>query len=690
MNRLRLPLRTAPRLTHRVARRIDLSVLPVLALVGCLLCVVGTTSADDAVRDLKRSFNTFFVTRSLAHDRLIPYLKEARPDIVQIGNYGAMFHGYADNEKSTGWPMQLPVAGERAALKYQRELNDEVHRLGLTVVGHFRLIKVMGNWDEQSGFVQYYRNNWPTDLLGPKPQADVAELLQRDAAGRPIQLGRYNQSQLALCLSSPHTCDMLKRMLKVAVDHGVDGVNTNFNYRFGCVCPYCQDAFRRWLCSHYSEEELAEKYGIEDVNNHVFTTIAARIPGYPDVTAASELDWLAARWGAEHFKQKFDDIFIEYGRSLNPGFLVAQWNHLGHVGVNEERALLPQELWGRGEDYFWYSGGSAFVGKNLSLQDGKAGDAWLSCLYVREMSGGKPFVIGKYDRTRMAVSMAEGFATGGLGMGRYMRFEDPVGFEVLARYTNFVHEHQDLYRNSKSRADVALVLPRQSVLNRRPDTLDTFRRLGQELVEQQVFIDVLVDEKITAQRLAQYQAVILPRVVAVSDDQLTALQNFAKGGKAVFQHGEFASLDERGDERHNGAVSPVVVLNSDDIESVAASIQTHLSTNGGASIRAPWTVRAAAYHQSDRLILHLVNYDREPEAPENNRAGPGDERPKPVENIQVRLPLSGRFRAVSVRLHSPERANPIDLPFVSRSGTVTFTVPQLRVYGVAAIAMDAE
>ena len=53
----------------------------------------------------------------------MPYLEEARPQIVQIGNYGAMFHGYAGNPKFTGWPMPLPVSGEKAALAYQNELN---------------------------------------------------------------------------------------------------------------------------------------------------------------------------------------------------------------------------------------------------------------------------------------------------------------------------------------------------------------------------------------------------------------------------------------------------------------------------------------------------------------------------------------------------------------------------------------
>ena len=155
----------------------------------------------------------------------------------------------------------------------------------------------------------------------------------------------------------------------------------------------------------------------------------------------------------------FDEIFLDYGRSLKKDLLDGQWNHLSHVSLKEERMFLPLDVWGRGEDYFWYSGGASFVGKKLSLSEGRAGDAWLSCLYVRELSGHKPFLMGKYDGIRLAASMAEGYATGGLGMGRYMRFENPVGFEVLARYTNFMHKHRQLYDGTVPWANAAIVLP---------------------------------------------------------------------------------------------------------------------------------------------------------------------------------------------------------------------------------------
>lgn len=655
-------------------------------LIQGLCCLLFLSlSVGNAFSADKDPIRTFFVTRSLTHERLDDYLYYTRPQVVQIGNYGAMFHGYADNKKSTGWPMQLPVVGEREALAYQKKLNEKVHQLGQSVVGHFRLTKVMGHWKEQSGFVDYYNNRWPTELLGPKPHPKLEELLQRDSKGEPLQLGRYNQSQLAFCLSSPHAQQMFKQMLKVAVEQDIDGVITTYNYNFECSCPHCQKAFKDWLKEHLSPEELHTKLGIENLEDHTFEKIPTRISGYPDVMTATELNWLAMRWGAVHFKKRFDEIFLDYGRSLKKDLLVAQWNHLSHVSDKEERMFLPMELYGRGEDYFWYSGGAAFVGKNLNLKEGKAGDAWLSCLYVREMTGGKPFVMGKYDRTRLAVSMAEGYATGGMGMGRYMRFEEPAGFEVLKKYTFFMHHHRELYDGAKPFADAALVLPRQSVWNRKPESLADFRDLGQALLERQVLIDVLADENITAKRLTKYPAVILPSVVSLSDGQLAALKNFADGGGLVLVHGAVGTMNELGQPRSESGIPKSRKIVQAEAKKAAESIEKELQNRDRCNIEAPWTVRATAYTQPNRLLVHLVNYDREEEAPENNRTGPETERPKPVKDIRVSLPIPADQRITGVKLHSPDEDKPTDLEFLVTPERLRIEVPKINVYGVIII-----
>lgn len=598
---------------------------------------------------------TFFVTRSMAHEQLLPYLEAARPEIVQIGQYGPMFHGYADNPKSKGTPMQLPLTGERDVLDFQRDLNAKIHDLGLKAVGHFRLVKAYGEWETRSGFVDYYDNRWPEDLLGPKPHADLLELVQRAADGTPHQTSRYEQAQIAFCLSSPHARQMFKQMLKLAVDRGVDGMITTYNYDLECACPYCQADFRGWLGKELSAGEIKVRLGISDLENHTFEAIPAKISGYPDPETATELDWLAMRWAAASFKRNFDEVFIDYGRSLKPDLLVAQWNHMSHVSAGNERMFLPVKDWGKGESYFWESGGASFVGKNLSLAEHQAGDAWLSCLVIRELGGGKPFVMGKYDGIRLAASMAEGYATGGLGMGRYMRFEDPNGFETLVRYTNFMHRNRELFDGAKPFSDAALVLPRAAAWSGNSAPFDDFRALGQALLEQQLLIDVIADENLTAERLGEFPAVILPDGFALP---------------------EGLDLDNEVLPNEGGDKLP--------------KIAKRIWKGGGTKIEAPWTVRAAAYEQENRVVLHLVNYDRDESKSEDRKiTGPILERPIATGEISVDLRLPAGTKATAVRLHTPENAEPVELKFAVASGRATFAVPSILVYAVIAIETAA-
>ncbi|MFT5471130.1 MAG: hypothetical protein ACI8UO_006263 [Verrucomicrobiales bacterium] len=596
--------------------------------------------ATSCLAEDEPEFRTFFVTRKMASEQLLPFLEAAKPEIVQIGQYGAMFHGYADDEKSKGTPMQLPLQGERAVLDFQRDLNGKIHDLGLKVVGHFRLVKAYGNLEEKTGFVDYYENRWPEDLLGPKPHENLIELLQRDSTGAPIGVSRYNQGQIAFCLSSPPARQMMKQMLKVAVDHGVDGVITTYNYHLGCSCPHCRESFDDWL----AERDL--KFEFEE--------IPAKISGHPDPAEATELDWLAMRWAAENFKKNFDDIFIDYGRSLNPNLLVAQWNHLSHVSAGEERMFLPIDQWGRGESYFWESGGASFVGAKLNLKEHLAGDAWLSLLVMRELGGGKPAIMGKYDGMRLAVSTAEGFAMGGPGMGRYMRFEDPVGFEILTRYADFMHKNRRLFEGAKPAADVGLILPRQALWEGNVEAMNEFRSIGQALVEAQVQVAVIADENLTAERSLNHQTIIIPESTVLTEAQKSVLESHP--------------------------ASKIRIGNSTEgIEGLVSQVEQ----SSHVRIEAPWTLRATFYKNEGGSTLHLVNYNRdEGETKEEKGKIPGNERPIAEKNIKVELLGNGPVR--SIKLHRPDVEEPLEIPF-EQGESLRFTIPEILVYGVVEI-----
>ena len=69
--------------------------------------------------------------------------------------------------------------------------------------------------------------------------------------------------------------------------------------------------------------------------------------------------------------------------------IVATWNHLGDMGY-ATNGLHALDQWGRAKHYFWHSGGYAPTQTGQS----QTGRRWVNCLFLREMGGGKPFMLG--------------------------------------------------------------------------------------------------------------------------------------------------------------------------------------------------------------------------------------------------------------------------------------------------------
>lgn len=602
-------------------------------------------------------FNTFFVHRDgLNTETFDKFLNEARPQVVQIGYYGPQLHGYGDNPKAAGYPMHLTVKGTNNLLAFYKDINKRCHSLGLKVIGHFQIGKVIGNWDKQDDFINYYKNLWDEKLLGKKPVDDVREVLARNSNGEPIDRDRTAAVRyVGLCVSSPYCRQMLKQMLKVSIDAGVDGVMVNFNYRWSCVCRHCQASFKEYIKKKYSAQQTRKKFGINNLATHTFSKIDAEIPGFPDSNATA-IDWEARRWGALQFKEAFDEVFIKYGRSLKRDLIIGTWNHIGNLGVKEERMFLPADLWGKDENYFWYSG--IYEGTDFAKR--QCGDGWLLSAYIREMANGKPHVLGKYERIRMRVSIAEGVATGGGGMGRYQDYLNEEGFKNIVQYDRWLNKHKDLYGAKRSDAEVGIILPRQAVLGGDQKGYDSFRTVGQRLAESQVLFDVISDEKFTPQRLSQYLSIVVPNPASLTAKQKQMIKEYGRKGKLVISKtGEQLSAEE--------ALTQL-------------SVVPNLSR-----INAPWTIRSSLWNQDGRKLLHLVNYLRDESGGKSRNKGPADERPISQKNIPVELRLLPGQNISSVTLLSPDTDEAIKLAFKQEKQRVSFTVPELLVYSVIRI-----
>ncbi len=664
--------------------------------IGCL-SATKTAGPWPDLPDGGERFFTFYAAFSMRHadtPEFMAYLDEARPEVVQIGWYGPMFHGYAHHPRSTGYPMRLPVSGEREALELQTRMNQTIRALdpNMRIIGHFQMSTVVCNPDEPFGFIKWYQEEWDEDLMGPRPTDDVAELLQRDAQGNIISRGRYIDF-VELCISSPHTRRLMKRMVEIAIDAGVDGLMSNYNYRRGCVCHWCQTEFKDYLRQNYDEEALRLTFGIEDLETHTFEKIHARLPGYPDVEEAGELDWAAADWGARHFKQVFDEVLLDHARSINPDFMVGTWNHRAFIPHHDERAFTPVEDWHRGENYFWYSGAH----NDGDLDEGIAGDAWPHLLWLREMTEGKPFMIGRYTR-RIRTALAEGLAVGGAGTGLYHDFMNEDSRAAMTRHHRFVHAHRELYEAARPRSEVGIVLPRRSALNRRPESYRMVRAIAQRFAEQQVLYDFLLDQRMTDQphRLQEYDVVVLPGVLALSDEEMTMLRDYVTDGGKALLVGEIATMNEAGRVRDpvglfevDTTAEPVSVghgsvlrIDGDNVETNAMAALERLTEHAPLSrIDASWKVRAAAFDLPDGLTVHLVNYDRDEDA------GRGDH-PIAVHDVAVDLALPAAVRVASVTLRSPDSESAMSLDYHGTGDRLRLTVPEIEVYGIVEVRFD--
>jgi hypothetical protein len=315
--------------------------------------------------------------------------------------------------------------------------------------------------------------------------------------------------------------------------------------------------------------------------------------------------------------------------------IVAQWNHLGDFGqINgDERCLLPAELWGKDEDYLWYSTGGAAYYTDLNKRF--LGEGTLQARYIRGAFDAKPFTLGKYESTRTRVAIAEMVANGGAGMGLYANYQEPTAREVFVRYFAFLRQNEDAYRGNRPHAEVVLLYPRSRVHEGDVAAVDAFKKLGRKLLDDHILFDVVPDDIVTKDHLKRYAQVLK-----------------------------------------------------------ATDSDSKLSTTKLSRFEAPYTVRVSASRpaKGKELTLHFVNYNRteskDKQGNLNKQAGSKDENPIAAEGVKVDFVLPAGARVTRVLASSPEESAPVTLTTQVKNGRLQFTVPRFLVYAIARIHLE--
>lgn len=563
----------------------------------------------------------------------VEFVDEVQPDLVQFGCYGAHFWSIAHTPQYGGYPARFPVQGLKECGDWFEKRNKEMRDRDVLVVGHFNVEFLVGDPDSPDGprgFFKFYHDLWDEGELGPKPVEDPIEFLEKDKDGNPIVQHAYKIGGMAeywACLRNPNWQEVLKRWMKRGIERGLDGAIANYFYRHDCHCQYCQAGFRAYLAEKFNPRQLKSRFKIENLENHVFDEIVCWHK--PEETTPLRLEML--QWSQISNKQIFDAIFIDYARSLKPGFIAAQWNHLGNFNQirGDERCLLPPEMWATDEDYTWYSMGSA--GHYTDLEKEYYGEGTLQSRFLRGATNDKPFTLGKYEGVRTRVAIAELAANGGVPMGLYARYNKPDARAVFVQYYQFMKRYDHLFRGASPHAEVRLFFPRKEVHKGNVEPVQTFMKTGREWLDRHILFSVMPDDLVRGSGAGFYDR--LPEEI---EPQLSKFE---------------------------------------------APVRVRVSANRPA--------------EHDEIDLHFVNYNREePPRQKDGKPGLGrgteDEKPISVSGIRADFVLPPNFNLDRVEFISPEIDEPQALNFEIKNGRVRFEVPEFLVWGIARLIAKEE
>jgi hypothetical protein len=592
------------------------------------------------------------------------------------------------------------VTTVREYLAWWKKVIDEAHRLGTKVQATFSMSLLYDTLSRDRGWFKYYNNFWEADILGPKPVSDPLDLLQRDEAGRPLLSAWVMKSfeahldedvyQYLGCPNNPHWRQLMKQFVAAGIKAGFDGFMVQFNYRFECMCQYCQEAFRHYLSANHSPECLRDRLGIADPDKAILDTTRGRGPdlvpqGIQDCDQPGPLELEARQFTSESVRGALKEVFLEYGRSLKSDLLVSAWTHTRRFllpgvdyrteGINpfNERMLLPPEQWGQGEDYIWYSIGPP----KSNLKQHNASDASLSAKYIYAMSKVKPFMTLKYDLVRVRLTLAEAWAHRSIGLALDRRESQ----DVLASYYDFAHRYRDLYYPSESYAELGVLFPRRAMYRDDASFLTPLEHFARALLDDHGLFDVLIDQHLSDTNLSRYRAVLLPATAYLSPAERKQIDAYRSAGGLIVVAGRTLEQKQQ--------VSPLaprtaVAPNTADLPVLATFIREAVTreTSGPplSGCDAPWMVQMTVWHQphDHRILVHLVNYDRD-------EAVADQENPRAAGPINVRLNLPPGARLVGARFVTPEEPDPRTLTTAYENGQALFRSPTFLVYGVAIV-----
>ena len=561
---------------------------------------------------------------------------------------------------------------------------------------------------------------------------------------KPGMSESYTKGEYWENLLDPDWQEFLAEQCKMMVDLGVEGImfdeaaiNRKIVYSGGTFDRHSMEGFREYLKSKYTQKELSEKFGINNIENFNFKDyifekgIEETWNKEPLPAITKEFVNFQAVASAEAIEKIVESV-KEYARTKYGREILFSMNAGPEAVLNLMKT--GNQDYGMGENFYFGEGATLQKAAiAVKLSEGLWKNKYLVLAEVSYDNGEIPRENNKnlfkymfadvYSADGRLITDGNRFMT--MKNWKYFDPEDFVYYDIneAAKYINFAQQHPEFY-GLEEPAKVAVVHSIASriagarlidVEDRKVWSEHDVKGVLQMLFNLNVPCKMIVSgdgelfkDKITKEKLDDFEIVIFPAVFMLDESEVQAVFDYAREGGKVIVVGEFATHNKRGE-----LVQRVEVENLKNGENKVGSGIIHvISENLGEryfydfnktwhdflpterspddpplktfkealfkyyspeiETDAPITVNIRRYVDSERVVLHIVNYDYDHLKDEF----------KPLGKFQIKITLPDGVNPVSATLYDFEETLEKEIDLEVSDGKATLTVPSLYAYSV--------
>lgn len=685
--------------------------------------VVATASAawagagEDWVSEPPITYVLDYGSKHLGHPEWLDETAEAPPTLLHLGKDVPMTHNWGPIEALGGENQAYgkgdyirrlspqEVAGRIGGLK---AMVAQLHQRGVTMVmPYICSMTVAGHHQTRTGLWELYDHwsDYSAFGLGPQPELDVTDWLQRGPDGGMVRFYRYSgdaypayapNHRYAACANNPGWQHWLYSVTRLAASCGYDGVFVDNGSSQRCYCRFCRAQFRQFLMARYNSTQLDRLFGL-------------RQPA--EITLGQKGDGLlyteTLRFWLETV-HKHQAAIAQAGKAVNPQFRV--FPNGGHGRPENVKLAF------RDSDYVMFEKSVGDYGTHPGLARLKiVGDVAVSKyndnVYEYKLTvaaGGKPrsLVLTRAGYPRRDPDLELNHWTAYLGMAEAAAFGSGGGFLIRPQYSTFgpaltmcrgfFESHADLYSGYRPQALVSVLHFPEQKLYGNTEHLSVVKRLTRALLDEHVLFEYLMEEEVPAPGSESRRLVVAPGLEYLSRQQLRALEDYVRAGGNLVVVDPTPRADLMGQALRSDLLEPadgqVAGVGDGKVLRLArvplAGIASRLSQMLGRSVRtlgtadgpAPRWIRANAWRRHTpgphALVYHILNYA----TPLGVTATP----PELQQGLELRVSAE-LMDGASAQAFTPERAQAVQLQVATTDGMATVKLPPFRVYTVVTV-----